>query len=159
MEAPAPLSHSFQSMFSESSRAVTTPSYFLCPISEVMHSKTIRCVCSFGVACRQIANFLLLPVFRLSWEILRWQQMASPTKLMLLDVGWIVDMTHLLWQTNHFQTVIPSLITHCVQPSKNSSGRTSCKTYLHRASSGPFLEFSFKGYIFEVKVGQLLRLM
>ena len=22
-----------------------------------MHSKTIRCVCSFGVACRQIANF------------------------------------------------------------------------------------------------------
>jgi len=26
-----------------------------------------------------------------------------------------------------------------------------------RASSGPFLEFSFKGYIFEVKVCQLLR--
>lgn len=35
-EAPAPLSQSFRSMFSESSRAVTTPSYFLCPISQVV---------------------------------------------------------------------------------------------------------------------------
>ncbi|CAN6284022.1 unnamed protein product [Urochloa humidicola] len=36
MEAPAPLSQSFRSMFSESSRVIATPSSFLCPISQVV---------------------------------------------------------------------------------------------------------------------------
>lgn len=36
MEAPSPLSLSFRSVFSESSRAIATPSYFLCPISQVV---------------------------------------------------------------------------------------------------------------------------
>ncbi|CAD6211969.1 unnamed protein product [Miscanthus lutarioriparius] len=35
-EAPSPLSQSFRSIFNESSRAVATPSYFLCPISQVV---------------------------------------------------------------------------------------------------------------------------
>uniref|UniRef100_A0A0D9WQJ5 RING-type E3 ubiquitin transferase n=2 Tax=Leersia perrieri TaxID=77586 RepID=A0A0D9WQJ5_9ORYZ len=48
-------------------------------------------------------------------EILRWQRMASPTKLMILD-GWMVGMTHLQQQTKLLQTVTPSRITPCVQP-------------------------------------------
>jgi serine/threonine protein kinase len=42
-EAPSPLSQSFRSIFNESSRAVATPSYFLCPISQVIQSENIRC--------------------------------------------------------------------------------------------------------------------
>jgi serine/threonine protein kinase len=70
-EAPSPLSQSFRSIFNESSRAVATPSYFLCPISQVIQSENIRCLCSFGANCCQIrylAFFLLCLsiVFRLS---------------------------------------------------------------------------------------------
>jgi serine/threonine protein kinase len=53
-EAPSRLSQSFRSISDGSGRAAATPSYFLCPISQVTQSENMRSLCSFR--CKLLSN-------------------------------------------------------------------------------------------------------